>query len=285
MSDLNNPTSRIKDFFTCDNTGRFKHISNPYNILWIAQNHIEDSAFKEIFTQMGRLGIEKGYCPSINIQNYEKLFPKAKQEKILCELLPILVKEGGDLTREGIALARYGSVPVMKKAIELGVDINFQREGNYPLRTAYVRKKFKLANYLWSISEVDKTIIDKNQKSILHVMVDNKAFSQIFDLWENNRELFLSGFKNEDPTLLKCFLDYNHSFSDIGYKNKEKVMNIMIDLMAYCMENYPRQAEELKIYSNHVVVNEEIKDLWSMAFKKQLENKLDKKTTSQIFKI
>lgn len=288
--DLSIPSVIIKDFFLSTNNGSRKNPENPHNYKWLLEENKMNFS-SEIYNKTLNHLNEK--IQSNTLLSYEDkkvgALPKLKDiitdENIVLKRMEVLFKLGADLKNEGIAIARIGSVPIFKLAVELGdLDINYFHNGNYPIRTAFMRKHFKLAHYLWDLPNIKKDYTDMEDNLLLHTIVLSKDYSKVIDIWEKERDLFF--YKTpKGKVLLDTFFVSKKNFLDIPEKYVKDIHTIFLDMLYYynnssLIEDNIKFKERLypsiPASVNNPDSSEDLKLLWIQYNYEKLSKKLDK---------
>jgi hypothetical protein len=159
------------------------------------------------------------------------------------------VKNGASIKDEGIAIVRYNSFSILKKSIELGMDVNIYRDGNYPLRYAILRASANISEYLWDIKDINKKYKDMSGLTIIHKLIDSKSYFLLTKAWKEIPEMFLIRSDinvklRPNITPLELFGNLPKGFFIKNSKFKTDIEEMIISLMQF-YENSPLIEDKL----------------------------------------
>lgn len=242
---------QAKDFFRSSDSGSQMLPQNPFNILWLLENHVGFHSKKQDYINKIRQEIANYTETSIfKLEHNSPILDIVLNEELIAKRMEVLYEQGASFKEEGIAIVRYKSLPLLKKAISLDMNINYYRDGNYPLRNGFMRKSPALSEYLMTLPNIKLDYLDMNGLTIVHNMIVKKAYRAMIKTWKSSPELFLvPSTKGETPLEYMKYLGKN--FFESPSKNLVAIKRIIIDLIEYYEHNNKAVLEKLSTANNN----------------------------------
>lgn len=282
VKNVNDPSVQMKDFFRSSNSGSQKVAVNAHNILWVLDNYPEEAKKEATVAKYDVLHAAAIDHIRRNINMTEDDARQIQQllfnEDVIEKRLRVLHEQGGTLKNEAVALARFGSLPLFKAADEFGLDYNeltFNR--NYALRTAMIRRRTAIVNYLMDKKDIVLSHLDMSGSNLAQFVMDKVYFAKIEELWNKVPEQFLTRTQNQ-LTVLEIYAQNNQAFKKIPQKYKKPIENVLLNVMTYFdLSKDPQDIELMKeIASNSFRLNS-----LSEIYVKMQYNKLHKTLSKQ----
>lgn len=251
---LNDINIQAKDFFRSGNSGAVEKPQNPYNILWIIENcepKLNVPSLNKLLKECIKNDVNYTHNRDLKVTENGKIYSLNKtlmNSEYVLKRLTYLQDQGLKLNSEGNAIVRYGSLDILKKAIECGLNINYidEKTLNYPLRTALVRKKTKIGEYLYSLPNINKDYIDKSGYNIVHLAINREAWNLVKSLWKDNPEKFFEESEDNKEIALDFFKKTR--FSNVPNKHFKEIQTIIKSLIVTCSN-----IAHMKVLDNNLV--------------------------------
>lgn len=275
---LNNPKKQVSDFFSME-SGKIATPKNPYNIVWLI-----DNASKEEL-----IDTEDNICSSykkhaldcinndIKFEIEDEKFMRiiASDRNISTRLENLVTEHGATLKNLGLAITKTNKILSFKKAIELGLDINYSINGNNVLRNSLKLKKREMSEILWNHPNIDKTFLDYEKRNYAYHALEKINIDLVNQIFNENPELFLMRDKT-GQTIFHAIRMYQNNI-----KSKEtEIVNLLIKIQKYT-EPYGITLETPNntglIPTN---INKFLKEIQDEYTYRQLDNKLPIKKLS-----
>ena len=289
---LADPQNQLKDFFRTGEYEVKKWPINPYNIKWLIENHGDSLPLEsknilleevEKHIQLNKLFLDKHSKSEFSLIKIHGIQEILFNEDFVAKRLEDLATKGVSIEKESISITRYGSLTVLKKAIEHGFDINYYHKGNYPLRYAYMRKKDGVADYLWDLEGIKKDYIDKDGKNILHILINKNQFPKIIECWEKHPELFFNTHLGKNA--MTEIIQSHNWFSRIPKKYKEDIDDIIANVLKFYYQSSSQDDKNTWLIiqsqfdksNNYSITGEYLKNIYAKALAKSLDERLEKK--------
>lgn len=236
---------QAKDFFRSSDSGSQMLPQNPFNILWLLENHVGIHPKKQNYINKIKQEMPHYTEGSIfKLEHNSPILDIILNEELIAKRMEDLYKKGASFKEDGIAIVRYNSLPLLKKAISLDMDINYYRDGNYPLRNGFMRKSPALSEYLMTLPDIKLDYLDMNGLTIVHNMIAKKAYRAMIKTWKSKPELFL--IKTEKgETSLEYMKHLGKNFFETPSKNLITIKRMIIDLIEYYEHNDKTVLEKL----------------------------------------
>lgn len=107
-----------------------------------------------------------------------------------------LVTNGVSVENSGLGIVRCKFPKVLMRALELGLNPNYERDGNYPLRYALKKIGSKMALCLWRHPKTNRQKLDSDGKNAVYLAIEHQRWVFVHECWKTHRELFLA--RNND---------------------------------------------------------------------------------------
>lgn len=216
----------VKDFLRSGNSGKIELPKNHENIEWIIKNCAPDSTCLSEFLRYKD-------DPNISFNQYSKKFISIiSSHENIQKRIEFLIEKGFRFSDEGCSLVRLGSLEIFKLAVKNGLDVNHYNELlNYPLRNSILRMKPKITDYIWSLPNIRKDLLDQNKENIAHIAVRKEKWKIIIDEFKESPEKF-QAYNNNWETPVDLLLKIN--FENISQKNIKLMTNTLVGMVDMC---------------------------------------------------
>lgn len=236
---------QAKDFFRSSDNGSQMLPQNPFNILWLLENHVGIHPKKQDYINKIKQELPNYKEDSVfKLEHNSPILDIVLNEELIAKRMEDLYKQGASFKEAGIAIVRYNSLTLLKKAISLDMDINYYRDGNYPLRNGFMRKSPALSEYLMTLPDINLNYLDMNGLTIVHNMIGKKAYRAMIKTWKSKPELFLIPSESGETTL-EYMKNLGKKFFDTPSKNLITIKRMIIDLVEHYEHNDKTVLERL----------------------------------------
>ena len=177
---------QLKDFFRSGSYSKPLLSENPHNILFLLDNVEYDSLSKEHIRQQAKTALAQN--KKVQVSGHDNLLQNSEG---IAKRIEVLVAQCSDITKKGTAIVPYKDFTVLKKAVELGMDINHRNDLlNFPIRQAILRSANEIANYLWESPHLNPTVLDGEGRNVAQIAFYKANFDRTKKIWNAYPELF-----------------------------------------------------------------------------------------------
>lgn len=269
---------QLKDLFQLGDNLKRKPCSNPINILWLLEHAQPAPQFlNEVTSYKNKLKAKLNYFNKNTTRKIRSDDPVGKtilEEKLLISRMEDLVQKGADITQLGNLIVVYKNLAILKKAVSLGVDVNYEEDGNYPLKNAVQHRSVALSQYLYSLSSVDKNKKDNKNNHLAHFAASSKNCFILSQLFKDYPEsLYIENDKQE--TAIDKIFKWK-KYDDIPLNSQKLIEPVIYNIL----DKHYDGSKVLKESTIHRLNSSKMKPMYIEYQKNRFEQKISEKENS-----